>query len=197
MDSRYKPDLLLAIARSGFVPGRLISDYTGNTDLYALKVEHWLDTTAEHAEDAVIPFRAQLPVKGKRVLVIDDLVDTGKSAINTIKYCKELGAKTVKSAVMIYLTGSKLKPDFFSIKEENWVWYIFPWNRTEDLRNLSMKLFEDDKSRELSLREIRSGLKKYFGLKVKTEELKQVLQTAARLGKLTFKAHDYGHIRLA
>ncbi|MFX1476347.1 MAG: phosphoribosyltransferase [Promethearchaeota archaeon] len=195
MSSRFKPDLLLAIARSGFVPGRLVSDYTGNTDLYALKVEHWLDTTAEHADEAVIPFRAQLPIKGKRVLVIDDLVDTGKSAINTIKYCKELGAKAVKTAVMIYLTGSKLKPDFFSFKEDEWVWYIFPWNRTEDLRNLSMKLFEDDKSRVLRLKDIQSGLKRYFKLKVKTEELRQVLQTAARIGKLAFK--DFDHIRLA
>ena len=195
MDSGYNPEILLAIARSGFVPGRLISDYTGNTDLYALKVEHWLDTTAEHAEDAVIPHRTPLPVKGKRVLVIDDLVDTGKSAINTIKYCKEQGAKTVKAAVMIYLTGSKLKPDFYSLKEEDWVWYIFPWNRTEDLRNLSMKLFEDDKSRVLSLKDIRSGLKRYFKLKVKTKELRQVLQIAARIGKLAFK--DFDHILLA
>ena len=61
-DSGYEPDLLLAIARSGFVPGRLMSDFMGNANLYALKVEHWLDTTAEHQEDAVIPVRSPLPV---------------------------------------------------------------------------------------------------------------------------------------
>jgi hypoxanthine phosphoribosyltransferase len=92
---------------------------------------------------------------------------------------------------MIYLTGSKLKPDFFSIREENWVWYIFPWNRTEDLRNLSMKLFEDEKSRVLSLKDIRSGLKRYFGLKVQTEELRQVLEIAKRLGKLSLSTRDH------
>ena len=58
-DSGYEPELLLAIARSGFVPGRLMSDFLGNSDLYALKVEHWLDTTAEHMEDAIIPVRPE------------------------------------------------------------------------------------------------------------------------------------------
>jgi hypoxanthine phosphoribosyltransferase len=194
MDSKYNPKMLLAIARSGFVPGRLMSDFMGNPQLYALKVEHWLDTTAEHTEDAVIPHRAQLPVDGKEVLVIDDLVDTGRSAVHTIKYCKDQGAKEVKLAVMLYLTGSELKPDFFTIRQEEWFWFVFTWNRTEDLRNLSLKLFDADKQCVLSAKEIQDGLKKYFKLNVDSSELKQVLQIAARVGKIQFK--DLDHIRL-
>jgi hypoxanthine phosphoribosyltransferase len=184
IESGYKPDLLLAIARSGFVPGRLMSDFMGNPNLYALKVEHWLDTTAEHQEDAVIPVRSPLPVKGQHVLVIDDIVDTGRSAVQTLKYVNDLGAKEAKLAVMLYLTVSEIEPDYYTVKESEWIWFIWFWNRFEDLRNLTIKLFDGDKNRSLSIKDITQGLKKYFTLDVDQKELKQVLETAERIGKL-------------
>ena len=193
-ESGYTPDLLLAIARSGFVPGRLMSDFMGNANLFALKVEHWLDTTAEHQEDAIIPVRSPLPVKDKRVLIIDDIVDTGRSAIQTLNYVKELGAKEVKSAVMLYLTFSEYEPDYYAKKESEWIWFIWFWNRFEDLRNLTIKLFDNDKHKTLSVKEILSGLNQYFTLDVDQKEIEQVLQTAARVGKL--QVDDLDNIRL-
>ena len=193
-DSGYEPDLLLAIARSGFVPGRLMSDFMGNPNLYALKVEHWLDTTAEHQEDAVIPVRSPLPVKGTRVLVIDDIVDTGRSAIQTLKYVNDLGAKEAKLAVMLYLTVSEIEPDYYTVKESEWIWFIWFWNRFEDLRNLTIKLFDGDKTRSLSIKDITQGLKKYFTLDVEQKELKQVIETAGRIGKL--RVDDLDNITL-
>jgi hypoxanthine phosphoribosyltransferase len=193
-ESGYEPELLLAIARSGFVPGRLMSDFLGNSNLYALKVEHWLDTTAEHQEDAVIPIQSPLPVKGKRVLIIDDIVDTGRSAIQTLNYVKSLGAKEVKSAVMLYLTVSEYEPDYYSVKQSEWVWFIWFWNRFEDLRNLTIKLFDGNKKLTLSVKDIIAGLKQHFTLDVDQKEVEQVLQTASRVGKLRIDGLD--NIRL-
>ena len=189
-DSGYEPDLLLAIARSGFVPGRLMSDFLGNSDLYALKVEHWLDTTAEHMDDAIIPVRSPLPVKDKRVLIIDDIVDTGRSAIQTLNYVKGLGAKETKTAVMLYLTVSELEPDYYSVKQSEWVWFIWFWNRFEDLRNLTIKLFDGDTNRTMNMDEVLKGLKTHFTLDVDPTELRQVLTTAHRIGKLQVKDLD-------
>jgi hypoxanthine phosphoribosyltransferase len=194
IESGFEPELLLAIARSGFIPGRLMSDFMGNPNLYCLKVEHWLDTTAEHMEDATIPHKIPLPVKGKRVLVIDDLVDTGRSAIHTMKFVRDQDATNVKLAVMLYLTNSEIEPDFYTIKQKEWVWFIWCWNRFEDLRNLTIKLFDKDKDRELSTKEIRAGLKRYFKLDVEQTEIKQVLSTARRIGKVQYS--DWDHIRL-
>jgi hypoxanthine phosphoribosyltransferase len=188
--SGYNPELLIAIARSGFVPGRLMSDFLGNPSLYSLKVEHWLDTTAQHAKDATIPHRTPLPAKGKRVLIVDDIVDTGKSAKQAIQYCRDQGAKDVKLAVMVYLANSELEPDFYSMKQVEWVWLSWFWNKYEDLRNLSLKLFENDKSRVLTLKDIRAGLKKYFKLDVNPAEVEQVMRTAARIGKVKFADTD-------
>lgn len=189
-DSGYEPDLLLAIARSGFVPGRLMSDFLGNSDLYALKVEHWLDTTAEHMEDAIIPVQSPLPVKDKKVLIVDDIVDTGRSAIQTLNYVKGLGAKEAKTAVMLYLTVSELEPDYYAVKQSEWVWFIWFWNRFEDLRNLTIKLFDGNTNQTMSMDEVLKGLKKHFMLDVDPAELRQVLTTAHRIGKLKVKDLD-------
>ena len=96
---------------------------------------------------------------------------------------------------MLYLTVSEIEPDYYTVKESDWVWFIWFWNRFEDLRNLTIKLFDNDKNRTLSTKDILQGLKKYFTLDVDQQELEQVLQTAADIGKL--QVEDLDHIRLA
>jgi hypoxanthine phosphoribosyltransferase len=71
-----------------------------------------------------------------------------------------------------------------------WVWLSWFWNKYEDLRNLSLKLFENDRTRVLTLRDIRAGLKKYFNLEVAPAEVEQVMRTAARIGKVKFADTD-------
>jgi hypoxanthine phosphoribosyltransferase len=91
---------------------------------------------------------------------------------------------------MLYLTVSEIEPDYYTVKESEWIWFIWFWNRFEDLRNLTIKLFDGDKNRSLSIKDITQGLKKYFTLDVDQKELKQVIETAGRIGKLRVKDLD-------
>ncbi|MDT8357776.1 MAG: phosphoribosyltransferase, partial [Methanomicrobiaceae archaeon] len=39
--SGYRPDLVVAIGRGGYVPARVVSDYLLFRDLTTIKMEHW------------------------------------------------------------------------------------------------------------------------------------------------------------
>ena len=184
-ESGYKPETIIGLARSGFVPSRLLSDFLGITDLVCLKVEHWLDTTGEHKDEATIPYKIPFKIEGKNILVVDDIVDTGKSMNISIDYIKMFKPKEVRSAVMQYITSSQHIPDYYVVKVSDWTWFIYPWNRVEDLCNLTLRLLKSS-GKGLNLEEIREGFKEKFGLEVKIEDLGEIVETLKKRGKAVF-----------
>ena len=76
--SGYKPDVIVGIARGGWVPARLLSDKLGNESVASMRVEFY---TAPGVTNRVpkITQPVSVDVKGKRVLLVDDVSDTGHS----------------------------------------------------------------------------------------------------------------------
>lgn len=175
--SGFEPKTIIALARSGFVPGRLLSDLLGIPDLVSLKVEHWLDTTGQHREEATIPYQIPFNVEKRRVLVVDDIVDTGKSMKVSVDYIERFKPEMLKTAVMQYITASIFKPDYYVTTVSDWVWFIYPWNFTEDLCNLTARILKANPSKTHSSQEVFEGFKESFGLEVPLEELETILRT--------------------
>jgi len=182
-ENGYIPEVMVGLARSGFVPSRILSDLLGVTNLVALKVEHWLDTTGEHKDEATIPYEFPLPVEGKKVLVVDDIVDTGKSMEVSVGYLRRFKPSTLKTAVMQYITSSQHVPDYYAVKVEGWTWFIYPWNVYEDLSNLTGRLLKAS-GKPLTLQELLEGFSEKFELKVDGKLLGEVLRRMERRGKI-------------
>lgn len=189
-NTKFQPDTIIALARSGFVPGRLLSDHLGVTDLISLKVEHWLDTTAEHKDKATIPYKIPFNIRGKRVLVVDDIVDTGKSMEAVVKYLKEFKPLELKTAVMQYFDTSVHEPDYYSekISGKNWAWFVYPWNTTEDLINLTSKLLKEEEQNRDSIKSLLWGT---FNLEVSKERISEIMDEMKRRGKIEKKANRW------
>lgn len=171
IDSGFKPDIVVAIGRGGYVPARILCDYLLIRDLTSIKVEHW-GSAATETEKAVIKFRLCTDIKDKSVLLVDDITDTGDTLRVSLKYLKDFGPKTIKTAVLIHKTCSVIVPDYFISKIIKWHWVIFPWHIWEDLtgfvKNIKDKGIhdEEDISRELKLR---------YNINVQMETLREVL----------------------
>lgn len=171
IDSGFKPDIVVAIGRGGYVPARILCDYLLIRDLTSIKVEHW-GIAATETEKAVIKFRLCTDIKDKSVLLVDDITDTGDTLRVSLKYLKDFGPKTIKTAVLIHKTCSVIVPDYFISKIIKWHWVIFPWHIWEDLtgfvKNIKDKGIynEEDISRELKLR---------YNINVQMETLREVL----------------------
>ncbi|MCO5381447.1 MAG: hypothetical protein NHB15_04505 [Methanosarcina barkeri] len=63
--SGYTPDLIVAIGRGGYVPGRLVSDFLLFNDLTSMKIEHYT-RAADMRKEARIKFPISADIKGKK-----------------------------------------------------------------------------------------------------------------------------------
>ncbi len=81
-------------------------------------------------------------LKGRTVLVVDDIMDGGLTLSAIIDYCKQMGAKSVYSAVMVNKIrkrepGVNFEPDFVGVNTEDRYLFGFGLDYEEYLRNVS------------------------------------------------------------
>jgi uncharacterized protein len=116
--SAFRPDLVIAIGRGGYVPARIVCDFLLHSLLISIKIEHW-DIAACKRPEAAVRFPLAVDVRNQKVLIIDDVTDTGDTLRAALDYVKALGAGETKTGVMQHKTTSSVVPDFYAdvIKE--------------------------------------------------------------------------------
>ncbi len=179
MISGYEPEIVIGLARGGLVPARLIADYLNIKDLYAVKTEHW-GLTATPDGKARLAQGLQVSIEDKKVLVVDDITDTGQSLKLAVDHIREHKPSEIKSATLLHITHSKYVPDYYSeeVPEDRWTWFIFPWNVYEDMRNLIPKTLYMKRNK----REIKNALKEQFEIDVPMKIISEVLEDLERRG---------------
>ena len=128
-----KIDKIIAVSRGGLIPGRILSSLLNNKNLSTIRVTFYIKPnqtkeTPHLAEDL------STDVTGKTVLVVDDVLESGKTLKLTYNYLMERGAKKVYTAVLInkFVDGKEkqIEPDFFSMKTYG-KWIVYPWEKTD------------------------------------------------------------------
>ncbi|MEM1733788.1 MAG: phosphoribosyltransferase [Pyrobaculum sp.] len=140
--SGFSPDVVIAISRGGLVPARVLSDVLGVDDVVTVGVKYW--GLAQRRAERPVLYHGIEPgvVQDKRVLVVDEVADTG----HTLSVAKNLleitGAAEIKTAVIHLKTTSMFLPDYYVEKIEEWVWISYPWSRYEDYREFKRRGFD-------------------------------------------------------
>ena len=153
IDDGFEPEIIVALARGGWFAGRVLCDLLGLDDLTSLKVEHHIGDGREVKIRYPI---TEESVRGKRVLIADDIANTGESLRKAKEHVTEKGATEVRTATLLLLSTSKVTPDYFGEYVEEWAWVIFPWNFIEDMIELIESVM--DRERELSEWDIKWSL---------------------------------------
>ncbi len=145
----YKPDLVVAVSRGGFVPARLICDFLDVTDLLSVQSQHWVEA-ARAAEKAILRHPYRIDAGGMRVLVVDDIVDTGETLRLARDFVeREWEPKEVRTAALQWIsTVAKYEPDYYYLEVREWTWFQYPWTRLEDtMQFIARVLREDERAR--------------------------------------------------
>lgn len=132
VDSDFEPEILIAIARGGLVPGGGLSYALGIKLTDAINVEFYTDVE-ETLPDPVLlaPLLDTDSIRGKRLLVVDDVADSGRTLALVLDLLREHGAET-RSAVLYAKSASVVEPDYVWRRTDEWI--VFPWSAEPPVR---------------------------------------------------------------
>ena len=131
--SGFKPDMIVGILRGGVVPARLLADELGVEDIGIMEIKLYTSVGARRPQ----PYLRQpliLPATGRRVLVVDDVSDTGLTLQHALEAIRLYNPSEVRSATLYVKPWTKLMPDYYARVVEEWI--VFPWEYREVEREL-------------------------------------------------------------
>lgn len=119
----YAPDVILAVARGGMTLGHFLSEALEMRALYSINSIHYEET---HKLDTINIFNIPDLSKAKRVVIVDDIIDSGETMIE-IK--RVLGAQypevDLKIASVFYKEKALLRPDFAAREATEWIEFFW------------------------------------------------------------------------
>lgn len=132
LDAEYRPDLVVAIARGGYVPARLLCDFLSLYNLTSIRVEHY-QPGAQKRRSARLKYPLAAEAVNKRVLIVDDVCDSGETYRVALEHVAALDPSDIQTAALHYKQGASFEPDYIADESTRRLWLVYPWAVTEDI----------------------------------------------------------------
>lgn len=119
----YNFDAIVAIARGGMVLGHLLSEALNTREIFTLNSIHYNGTKKL---DSFEVFNIPNLSKKNKVILIDDIIDSGESMVEILKILQtKYPHCEFKIATIFYKNSALIKADF-SVKEaKNWIEFFW------------------------------------------------------------------------
>jgi hypoxanthine phosphoribosyltransferase len=120
-------DVLLAITRGGMVPAGMLAYRLRLRDILVAAVEYYDDTGAHGPAPTFFQFPADPLLRGKRVLIVDEVWDSGTTIDAVTDRVRQAGGEPF-TAVLHYKPSRSVvvaRPDVHAVETDQWVVYPF------------------------------------------------------------------------
>lgn len=125
-DSGFRPDLILAIARGGLFPAGSLGYALSVKNLYVMNLEFYSGVDERLDVPVMLPpYLDKFDLNDAKILVVDDVADTGHTLKAVFDFCQEVVAES-RTAVLYEKPHSLVKCDFVWKKTSQWI--DFPWS---------------------------------------------------------------------
>jgi uncharacterized protein len=124
--AEFMPDAVLALARGGLPAGGALAYALGVKTMATLNVEFYTGVDERLDEPLLLPPVPDLTVlRTERLLIVDDVADTGRTLALARDFCAEHVAD-VRTAVLYEKPHSVVRADFVWRRTDRWI--NFPWS---------------------------------------------------------------------
>ena len=125
-ESGFVADVVVAIARGGLLLAGAIAYALDVKSCGALNAEFYTGVDARLDEPIVLaPYLDEVSLKGKRVLLVDDVSDSGRTLKMVLGIIEAAGAET-RTVCLYSKSHTVLEPDYVWRRTDRWI--AFPWS---------------------------------------------------------------------
>jgi uncharacterized protein len=122
----FRPDAVLALARGGLPLGGALAYALRVKGMATLNVEFYTGVDERLEEPVMLPPVPDLSLlRTERLLVVDDVADTGRTLALARDFCAQHGPE-VRTAVLYEKPQSVVRCDFVWRRTDRWI--NFPWS---------------------------------------------------------------------
>lgn len=126
-------DRIVTLAKGGWPMTRSLVDYLKVPEVASIGVKFYQGIN-QRLNMPEIYQDLPVSVRGEKVLLFDDVADTGESLEFTKKYLLDHGVAEVTTATLFYKPHSHFLPDFYGAQTSAWI--IFPYDTVEMIKIL-------------------------------------------------------------
>lgn len=126
-------DRVVALARGGVSIAQSLSDLVAVRRISVIQSEMYSGVYETSTPIIVQPLAAN--IKGEKILLIDDLADSGETLLFAKEYLMAHGPSSVHTATLTAKPWTKVTPDYWQLRSEAWI--IFPWEVRETITTLT------------------------------------------------------------
>jgi hypoxanthine phosphoribosyltransferase len=131
VDSGFRPDIILAIARGGLTVAGALGYALGIKNCFAISVEYYTGVDERLDVPVVLPPMPDLvAVRDLNVLIADDVADTGDT-LSMVERIIHPHVREARSAVLYTKSRSVIEPTYTWRRTDAWI--TFPWSADEPL----------------------------------------------------------------
>ncbi|MDA0327582.1 MAG: phosphoribosyltransferase family protein [Gemmatimonadetes bacterium] len=120
----YNPEVIVGIARAGVIPAAVVATIL-RLDFYSMRISRRQGDTTVRERPAVLS-EAPLEVRGKRVLIVDEITTSGDTLRLALAAVRDVHPAEVRTATS-FARSSGYRPDYSALTMDANV--IFPWDR--------------------------------------------------------------------
>jgi len=161
--TRYQPDIIIAIARGGLIPARILTDLLETPQVATIKIELYTDIAQTNLQPT-LKQPLTVPVNGKKILLVDDISDSGQSLKLAKQHLTEKGATETKIATLYAKQTTQTMPDYVEKTADRWI--VFPWEIKETLRSILQKHQSKRAANQEVTKLVKAGLPKQLTTQV-------------------------------
>lgn len=120
-----RPDVIVSIGKGGSIPGVILAEHF-KVDNYNLGLKSY-NCFNQSKMIEYQPLQCYEGYRGKMVLLVDDLADSGETFKYALRKFHENKVMNVVTAAVFKKQHSKFTPDHFVEVIDSHVWVIHPW----------------------------------------------------------------------